>query len=60
MQDAQKTFTINDKSKDEFWIKPAVKSVQQITFDYFFPIGDSRTDASTTPQYHQLETHYLF
>lgn len=52
--DAQKTFIINDKSKDIFWKKPAVKSVQQITFDYFFPIGDSRSDASTTPKYHPI------
>ena len=52
--DAQKTFTINNKSKDDVWVKPAVKSVQQITFDYFFPIGDSRSDASTTPKYHEL------
>lgn len=52
--DAQKTFTVNDDSKDEFWQKPAVKSVQQITFDYFFPFGNSRTDASTTPQYKQI------
>ncbi|WP_298778094.1 hypothetical protein [uncultured Polaribacter sp.] len=51
---AQKAFTVNNKSKDEFWKKPAVKSVQQITFDYFFPIGDSRSDASTTPQYYPL------
>lgn len=52
--DAQKNFTINDTSKDEFWVKPAVKSVQQITFDYFFPIGNSRSDASTTPQFHSI------
>ncbi|KGL64003.1 hypothetical protein [Polaribacter sp. Hel1_85] len=49
--EAQKRFAINNKSKDEFWTRPAVKSVQQITFDYFFPFGDSRTDASTTPKY---------
>lgn len=48
---AQKEFTVNNHSEDEFWKKPAVKSVQQITFDYFFPFGNSRTDASTTPQY---------
>ncbi len=53
--DAQKTFAIKDTSKDEFWTKPAVKSVQQITFDYFFPFGNSRTDASTTPKYQQIE-----
>lgn len=49
--DAQKEFILNDTSKDEFWQKPAVRSVQQVTFDYFFPTGNSRTDASTTPQY---------
>ncbi|MDG2357655.1 MAG: hypothetical protein P8L21_05175 [Polaribacter sp.] len=48
---AQKKFTVNDTSKDKFWKKPAVKSVQQITFDYFFPTGMSRSDASTTPKY---------
>ncbi|MEO9571612.1 MAG: hypothetical protein ABJH82_08345 [Polaribacter sp.] len=53
--DAQKTFINKNKSKDEFWEKPAVKSVQQITFDYFFPFGNSRTDASTTPQYKPIE-----
>ncbi len=52
---AQKEFTVNDDSKDEFWQKPAVRSVQQITFDYFFPFGNSRTDASTTPQYKPIE-----
>ncbi|ARV07947.1 hypothetical protein BTO04_01125 [Polaribacter sp. SA4-10] len=42
---AQKSFSINNTSKNEFWQKPAVKSVQQITFDYFFPFGDTRTDS---------------
>lgn len=51
---AQKSFSINNTSKNEFWQKPAVKSVQQLTFDYFFPIGDSRSDASTTPKYHTI------
>ena len=46
-KDAQKTFTVNDQSDDEFWKKPAIKSVQQMTFDYFFPIGSSRADATT-------------
>jgi hypothetical protein len=41
---AQKTFTVKNKTKEKFWKKPAVKSVQQITFDYFFPIGASRND----------------
>ena len=53
--DAQKQFTIDNESKDEFWQKPAVKSVQQITFDYFFPFGNSRTDASTTPKYKPID-----
>jgi len=51
---AQKTFIINDISKDEFWKKPAVKSVQQLTFDYFFPIGMSRADTTTNPSYKNL------
>lgn len=41
---AQKVFAVNNNNKDLFWKKPAVKSVQQITFDYFFPIGSSRND----------------
>ncbi|NVK52591.1 MAG: hypothetical protein HWD85_06625 [Flavobacteriaceae bacterium] len=49
-KNAQKTF-IADNNTGAFWKKPAVKSVQQITFDYFFPRGNSRTDASTTPSY---------
>ena len=53
--DAKKSFAVNNTSKDEFWKKPAVKSVQQITFDYFFPFGDSRTDASTTPKYKPID-----
>lgn len=52
--DSQKTFTVNNTSKDKFWTKPAVKSVQQVTFDYFFPFGNSRTDASTTPKYQPI------
>jgi hypothetical protein len=53
-KDAQKTFTLNDNSIDEFWSKPAVKSAQLLTFDYFFPIGMSRADATTNPQYKPL------
>ncbi|QTE22919.1 hypothetical protein [Polaribacter cellanae] len=48
-EDANKSFTVNNNSK------PAVKSVQQITFDYFFPRGNSRTDASTTPKYKPID-----
>lgn len=47
--DANKTFTVNNNTK------PAVKSVQQVTFDYFFPRGNSRSDASTNPKYHQID-----
>ncbi|MEE9406592.1 MAG: hypothetical protein V3V28_00820 [Polaribacter sp.] len=53
--DAQEKFIVDSTSKDEFWQKPAVKSVQQMTFDYFFPFGDSRTDASTTPKYKAID-----
>ncbi|MBG7611005.1 hypothetical protein IU405_01975, partial [Polaribacter sp. BAL334] len=41
-KESQKTFEVENLSTDNFWKKPAVKSVQQITFDYFFPIGMSR------------------
>ncbi|PQJ76143.1 hypothetical protein [Polaribacter gangjinensis] len=50
-KNAQRTFEINNIKTDSFWEKPAVKSVQQVTFDYFFPVGMSRTDASTNPPY---------
>lgn len=50
-KEAQKTISEKQVSEEETWNKPAVKSVQQLTFDYFFPMGMSRTDASTTPQY---------
>jgi hypothetical protein len=41
-KNSQKKFIKNNTSKDDFWVKPATKSVQQITFDYFFPFGKSR------------------
>ena len=44
-KEAQKEFIVDDTSKDAFWQKPSVKSVQQVTFDFFYPIGDSRTDS---------------
>jgi hypothetical protein len=52
--DSQEVFIVNNTSKNDFWEKPAVKSVQQITFDYFFPFGSSRNDGignfnNTTP-----------
>lgn len=43
-KNAQQEFSIHDSPKDDFWKKPAVKSVQQVTFDFFYPIGDTRTD----------------
>lgn len=41
-------------SNNEFWTKPAVKSVQQVKFDFFFPRGKTRNDGNgnfnnTTP-----------
>lgn len=45
-ENAQKEFAIKNTSKDELWKKKARKSVQQVTFDFFFPIGDSRKDAT--------------
>ncbi|WP_445748344.1 hypothetical protein [Polaribacter sp.] len=53
-KDSQKTFEVNNLNTDEFWKKPAIKNVQQVTFDYFFPIGMSRADATTTPPYRPL------
>lgn len=41
---AQQTYTVNKENEDKFWQHPGVKNVQQITFDYFFPIGMSRND----------------
>ena len=44
-ENAQREYTIDGTSKEVFWKKPAVKSVQQVTFDFLFPVGDSRTDS---------------
>jgi len=52
-QDANKTFTISDH--DRYTNTPSVKSVQQITFDFFFPQGNSRSDASTSPSYQPID-----
>lgn len=43
---AQKEFKVNNNFTDAFWNKPAVKSVQQLKFDFFFPIGMTRTDGN--------------
>lgn len=42
-KDAHKEFAVN-KTSNSFWEKPAVKSVQQVTFDFFYPIGSTRDD----------------
>ena len=44
--DARKKYNLNTTLKENNSIKPAVKTVQQVTFDFFFPFGDSRKDAS--------------
>jgi hypothetical protein len=43
-KEAQKTFAVANISPDNFWKKPATKNVQQVRFDFFFPIGNSRKD----------------
>lgn len=53
-EDAQKEFVVSNIDPENFWNRPAVKSVQQVTFDFFFPVGMSRTDASTNPQYQPI------
>tara|TARA_B100000787_G_C16199267_1_gene303660 strand:+ start:18906 stop:20420 length:1515 start_codon:yes stop_codon:yes gene_type:complete len=44
--EARNKFTLNNTLKENSRTKPAVKSVQQVTFDFFFPFGDSRKDAT--------------
>ncbi|WP_428740600.1 hypothetical protein [Tenacibaculum sp.] len=41
---AHKEFVADNLSPESFWSKPAVKNVQQIRFDFFKPIGNSRKD----------------
>ena len=41
---AQQEFIVNDDFKNNFWKKPAVRSVQQVTFDFFYPMGSTRDD----------------
>lgn len=43
-KDARKKFIPENASKDGLWKKPAVRSVQQVTFDFLFPFGDTRND----------------
>ncbi|WP_299059862.1 hypothetical protein [uncultured Polaribacter sp.] len=53
-KNAQERFEVENTFNDTYWQKPAVKSVQQITFDYLFPVGSTRNDGfgnfnNTTP-----------
>lgn len=41
---AHQNFVANNISPDSFWSKPAVKNVQQVRFDFFKPIGNSKKD----------------
>lgn len=44
--EAQKKFTINQSLNENSSKKPAVKSVQQVTFDFLYPLGMSRKDVT--------------
>lgn len=44
-KDAGGKFQVDSITSDSFHKKPAVKSVQQVTFDFFFPFGSSRKDS---------------
>ncbi len=41
---AHQKFVADNLSSDSFWSKPAVKNAQQVRFDFFKPIGNSRKD----------------
>ena len=41
---AQKNFVASNLSKDHIWKTPVTKNVQQVRFDFFKPIGNSRKD----------------
>lgn len=41
---AHKEFVAENLSPDSFWSKPAVKNAQQVRFDFFKPIGNSKKD----------------
>ncbi|WP_240472518.1 hypothetical protein [Tenacibaculum ovolyticum] len=45
---AHQNFVANNISPDSFWSKPTVKNAQQVRFDFFKPIGNSRKDNGTT------------
>jgi hypothetical protein len=53
---AQQKIKVKENSKE----KKGVKSVQQVKFDFFFPRGLTRTDASTNPRYQPItQTLYI-
>ena len=73
-KNAHKTYKVVE-TDDDFWEKPAVKSVQQVKFDFFFPRGRTRNDGvgnfnNTTPitqtlyiigfEYHRYINHNTF
>ncbi len=41
---AHQEFSLKNLDKDSFWNTSATKSVQQVRFDFLFPIGDSKKD----------------
>ena len=43
-ENAQKNFIASNLSDTEFWKEPVVKNVQQVRFDFFKPLGNSRKD----------------
>ena len=43
-KNAQKNFVASNISNDNFWKTPVTKNVQQVRFDFFKPIGNSRKD----------------
>ncbi|WP_231891990.1 hypothetical protein [Tenacibaculum ovolyticum] len=45
---AHQNFVANNISPDNFWSKPTVKNAQQVRFDFFKPIGNSKKDNGTT------------
>jgi len=47
---AQKNFIASNLSKDHFWKIPVTKNVQQVRFDFFKPIGNSRKDAANNKE----------
>lgn len=44
--EAQKKFVLNTNVTDADFKKPAVKSVQQVTFNFLHPVGNSKKDAT--------------